>query len=145
MNRHGQRFVNLREFKLHANSLNVGFLDDRELEFYEEHSLLLPAVRLRYPPAYRVATTQQSQLWTVTNPEDLTPPDALRRLQRRHVGGLDPFDAELGDNPLLITPDCSTFEPWAADARAAATATARPAAASPAGLVSGGHHANAVA
>ena len=44
MNRHGQRFVNLRDFKSHANSLNVRLLGDRELEFYEEHCLLLPAV-----------------------------------------------------------------------------------------------------
>ena len=122
MNRHGQRFVNLRDFKSHANSLNVRLLGDRELEFYEEHCLLLPPVRFRYPRAYRVATSQQSQLWPVTNPEDLTPPDALRRLQHHHVDGLDSFDAELGSNPLLITPDCSTFEPWEADEKVTLTA-----------------------
>ena len=122
MNRHGQRFVNLREFKSHANSLNVGLLDDRELEFYEKHCLLLPAVRFHHPPAYRVAVTQRRQLWPVASPEDLTPPDALRQLQPRHVDGLHPFDAELGNNPLLATPDCAKFEPWDTDETVIVTA-----------------------
>jgi len=49
MNRHGRRFVELRDFKSHANSLNVRFLKDDELEFYEKHCLLLPAVVCRQP------------------------------------------------------------------------------------------------
>ena len=44
MNRHGRRFIELRDFKSHATSLNVKRLRDDELEFYEQHCLLLPAV-----------------------------------------------------------------------------------------------------
>lgn len=115
MNQHGRRFIDLQSFKSHANSLNVRLLDNRELEFYEEHCLLLPAVRLHQPPAHLAAVTQRNNLWPVTSPDDLDPPDALRRLQRRHVDGLHPFDAERGQNALLVTPGCEAFEPWADD------------------------------
>lgn len=115
MNRHGRRFINLRDFKSHANSLNVRFLDDRELEFYDKHFLLPPAVCLHQPPAHIMAVTQRNLDWPVTNPEDLVPPDTWRSLRRSHVDGLHPFDAEREHNPLLLTPDCSTFEPWDAD------------------------------
>ena len=115
MNRHGQRFVNLRDFKSHANSLNVRLLGDRELEFYEDHCLLLPIVLVRWPPTYIVATAQRGLGLPVARPEDLTSPDALRRLLQHHANGLHPFDSELGRNPLIATPDCSDFKPWEAD------------------------------
>ena len=51
MNRHGRRFIDLQEFKSHAGSLNVKFLRDDELEFYEKHCLLLPAI-LNRPKRY---------------------------------------------------------------------------------------------
>ena len=115
MNRHGRRFIDLRDFKYHAKSLNVKFLKDAELEFYEKHCLLLPAVVCLQPTAHLVAVTQGRRGWTVENPEDLEPPEALRRLQRPPADGLHPFDAERGHNSLLLTPDCTTFEPWDAD------------------------------
>ena len=88
---------------------------DAELEFYEQHCLLLPVVRLHQPPTYVVAATERGQGLPITSPEDLTPPDALRRLQQRHADGLHPFDAELDSNPLLVAPDCSKFQPWESD------------------------------
>ena len=115
MNRHGRRFIDLRDFKNHAKSLNVKRLQDDELEFYEKHCLLLPAVVRHQPTAHLVAVTQSRRGWPVENREDLEPPEALRRLERPHVDGLHSFDAERGHNPLLLTPDCTTFEPWAAD------------------------------
>ena len=107
MNRHGRRFIELRDFKSHAKSLNVKRLKDDELEFYEQHCLLLPAVVRHQPTAHLVAVTQRNKGWTVKNPEDLEPPEALRRLQRPHADGLHPFDAEREHNPLLLTPDCT--------------------------------------
>lgn len=115
MNRHGQRFIALRNFSAHANSLNVKRLGDDELEFYEQHCLLLPAVVRRQPIAHLNAATQRNSGGTVENPEDLEPPDAWLRLQRPHADGLHPYDAEREHNPLLLTPDCTTFEPWDAD------------------------------
>lgn len=115
MNRHGQRYIDLRAFKEHSSSLNMKFLNDRELEFYEQHCLLLPALRFHQPAAYLLAVTQRNNLWPVTNPDDLDPPEALRRLQHRHTGGLHPFDAERERNSLLVTPGCEAFEPWDAD------------------------------
>ncbi len=112
MNRHGRRFIDLQGFKSHAGSLNVKFLRDDELEFYEKHCLLLPAVVCHQPPAYVVAVTQSRNDWPVENPEDIEPLEALRTLQRHHVDGLHPFDAEREHNPLLHHPDCTTFEPW---------------------------------
>ena len=112
MNRHGRRFISLQEFKSHANSLKVKSLQDDELEFYEKHRLLLPAVRLHKPPAYVIAVTQRNLDWPVTSPKDLVPPDALRDLWRSHADGLHPFDAEREHNPLLLTPDHAPFEPW---------------------------------
>ena len=122
MNRHGRRFIELRDFKSHAKSLNVKRLKDDELEFYEQHCLLLPAVVRHQPTAHLVAVTQRNKGWTVKNPEDLEPPEALRRLQRPHADGLHPFDAEREHNPLLLTPDCTTFEPWDADIKLRLTA-----------------------
>ena len=115
VNRHGRRFVNHRDFKSHANSLNFRLLGDRELEFYEEHCLLLPTVLVRWPPTYIVAAAERGLGLPVARPEDLTSPDALRRLLQHHANGLHPFDAELGRNPLIATPDCSDFKPWEAD------------------------------
>ena len=122
MNRHGRRFIKLRDFKSHAKSLNVRFLKDDELEFYEKHCLLLPAVVCRQPTAHLVAVAQRSSGWPVENPEDLEPPEALRRLQRPRADGLHPLDAEREHNPLLLTPDCTMFEPWDADDRVTLTA-----------------------
>lgn len=121
MNRHGRRFVVLRDFRSHAKSLNVKRLEDDELEFYEQHCLLLPAVVRRQPAAHLVAVTQRDMSWTVENPEDLESPEAWRRLQRPHIGGLHAFDAEREHNPLLLTPDCTTFEPWDADDKVTVT------------------------
>ncbi len=121
MNRHGRRFIELRHFKSHAQSLNVKRLGDDELEFYEQHCLLLPAVVRRQPAAHLVAVTQRTMGWTVENPEDLEPPEAWRRLHRPYVGGLHPLDAEREHNPLLLTPDCTTFEPWDADDKVTVT------------------------
>ena len=123
MNRHGRRFIKLRDFKSHASSLNVRFLKDDELGFYEEHCLLLPAVVCREPTAHLVAVTQRRRGWPVKNPEDLEPPGALRSLRRSHADGLHPLDAERGHNPLLLTPDGITFEPWDADDKLALTAS----------------------
>ena len=122
MNRHGRRFVTLRDFKSHAKSLNVRFVKDDELEFYEKHCLLLPAVVCRQPTAHVVAVTQRRRGWPVENPEDLEPPGALRRLHRPHADGLHRLDAEREQNPLLLTPDCSTFEPWDVDDKVTLTA-----------------------
>lgn len=115
MNQHGRRFIELRDFKSHASALNVKFLNDDELEFYEKHCLLVPQVRLRRPPDHLVAATQKGECWPVENPEDLEPPEALRSLRRTRTDGLHPFDAERERNPLLLTPDCTTFEPWDTD------------------------------
>ena len=126
MNRHGRRFIELRDFRSHAKSLNVKSLTDDELEFYEKHCLLLPAVVRHQPPARLVAVTQRNNCpgrWS--SPEDLEPPEAWRRLQRPRADGLHPFDAEREHNPFLLTPDCTTFEPWDADAKVTVTAPAR--------------------
>ena len=122
MNRHGRRFIALRDFKSHAKSLNVKRLEDDELEFYEKHCLLLPAVVCHRPTAHLVAVTQRRNGWPVENLGDLEPPEALRRLQRPHADGLHPLDAEREHNPLLLTPDCTTFEPWTADNKDTLTA-----------------------
>lgn len=122
MNRHGRRFIELRDFKSHANSLNVKRLKDDELEFYEKHCLLLPAVVHHRPAAHLAAVTQRNNCWPVEHPEDLEPPEAWRRLQRPRADGLHPFDAERENNPLLLTPDCTTFEPWDAGAKVTVTA-----------------------
>ena len=95
MNRHGRRFIELRDFKSHASALNVKFLNDDELEFYEKHCLLVPQVRLRRPLAHLIAATQKGECWPVENPEDLEPPEALRSLRRPRTDGLHPFDAVL--------------------------------------------------
>ena len=67
MNRHGRRFIELRDVRSHAKSLNVKLLKDDELEFYEKHCLLLPAVVCHQPTAHLVAVTQRSNGWPVKN------------------------------------------------------------------------------
>ena len=98
------------------------FLNEDELEFYEEHCLLLPIVLVRWPRTYIVATNERGLGLPITRPKDLTSPDSLRRLLWHHANGLHPFDAERGNNPLLATPDCETFEPWKADEKATLSA-----------------------
>ena len=115
MNRHGKRLIHTRDFISHVNSLNAGFPTRSELEFYEQHCLLLPIVRVRWPTTYVVTTAERGFGLPITSPEHLTSPDALRRLRQHHADGLHPFDAELGHNPLITTPDCSGFKPWEAD------------------------------
>ena len=115
MNQSGNRFIETKALKTHANSLNLRFLDDAELEFYEQHRLLLPSVRLNLPRDYVVATTQQGLGLPVANQQDLNPPEPLRRLSRDHANGLHPFEAELSRNPLLSTFEHSRFEPWNSD------------------------------
>ena len=115
MNRHGYRFVDTSAFKSHAGSLNVRVLDDRELEFYAQHCLLLPILQVRQPPTYVIATAERGFGLPVTNPEHLTSPDEWWRLLQRDADGLHPFDAELGHNPFAAAPDCWDFEPWEAD------------------------------
>ena len=122
VNRHGRRFITTRDFVSHANSLNAGLPSASELEFYERHCLLLPNVRVRWPPSYIVATTERGLGLPISRPEDLRSPDALRRLLQRHANGLHPFDAELGRSPLLAAPGCSEFEPWEADETVTVTA-----------------------
>ncbi|MYD88226.1 MAG: hypothetical protein F4Y14_19935, partial [Acidobacteria bacterium] len=112
MNRHGRRFLSTLEFRWHASALKVPALFDQELEFYEERCLLLPLARTHKPSAHVVAVTEKRLGAPVTNPEDLEPPEEWMRLRRVPTDGVHSFDAERGRNPILVTPDCSTFEPW---------------------------------
>ena len=79
MKQSGNRFIETKALKSHANSLNLRFLDDAELEFYEQHRLFLPSVRRNLPRDYVVATTQQGLGLPVANQEDLNPPEPLRK------------------------------------------------------------------
>ena len=115
MKRSGHRFVKTREFTSHARSLILRSIRDRELEFYEQHRLLLPSVRLSLPPDYVVATTQRGLSMPVVEPQHLHPPGTLRRLKADHVDGLHPLEAELGRNPLLSACGHSPFQPWSED------------------------------
>ena len=112
MNQHGRRFLSTHQFRWHASALKVSALFDQELEFYEEHCLLLPAARTHKPPAHAIAETQESLGAPVTNRDDLKPPAEWKRLRWEATDGVHAFDAERDRNPLLVTPDCSTFEPW---------------------------------
>ncbi len=114
MNRRGERFLTVREFTRHASRLKMKRLTDRELEFYEQHCLLLPVARTHMPIAHAIASEQESLGFPVANPEDLEPPDEWRRLNLDHRDGMHTFDRER-DNPLLVIPDCTTFLPWSAD------------------------------
>ena len=69
MNRHGRRYIDLEAFTSHANSLNVNALKDRDLEYYEENCLLLPAVRFHHrlpiwPPLPRGTISGRSRIMT---------------------------------------------------------------------------------
>ena len=113
-NHHGDRFLPFWLFKSRASALKMRRLDERELEFYEKHCLLLPVARTHKPPAHAVAMWQRNQCFPVDKPEDLDAPDDWRRLQGPVSDGMHPFDRERGCNPRLVTPDCTTFEPWSA-------------------------------
>ncbi len=112
---HGERFLPLWLFKSRASALKMRRLDERELEFYEKHCLLLPVARTHEPPAHAVAVAQRNYGLPVDRPEDLDPPDDWRRLQGPVTDGMHCFDRERGCNPLLVTPDCKTFERWNAN------------------------------
>ncbi len=61
----------------------------------------------------------------LTNPDDLEPPDDWKQLHWPGRGGLHAFDAERERNQFLVTPDCSTFEPWDASRVRVTTAGGR--------------------
>ena len=115
MNQHRLRFLSTQQFRSHASALKVLALTERELEFYEKHCLLLPAALTHVPRAHAAALAERRFGVPVTNPEDLEPPEDWKRLGWRGRDGLHRFDEERGRNPLLVTPDCSTFEPWDAN------------------------------
>ena len=112
MNQHGRRFLLTAQFRSHASALKVPALTEGELEFYEEHCLLLPAALTHMPHAHAIARTERRFGVPVTNPGNLEPPEDWKRLGWRGRDGLHKVDEERGRNPLLVTPDCSTFEPW---------------------------------
>ena len=109
---HGERFLPFWLFKSRASALKMRRLDEQELEFYEKHCLLLPVARTHKPPAHAVAVSQRNEGLPVDKPEDLDAPEEWRRLQGHVSDGMHCFDREQGRNPLLVTPDCTTFEPW---------------------------------
>ena len=114
MNRRGRRFLTVQQFISHASSLKVKNLSSRELEFYEQHCLLLPVVRIHIPASYVVALTQRRSGGRLSNPDELDTPDDWLRLNTGCEDGMHPFDREQ-DNPLLVIPDRTTFRPWDAD------------------------------
>ena len=124
MNRRGNRFLTVRQFISHASTLKVKHLDERELEFYERHCLLLPVVRTHTPAAHALALLQERTGCPVSNPEDLEPPDNWLRLRSGYEDGLHTFDQEQG-NPLLVRPGCKSFRPWGTDAIAVTTENGR--------------------
>ena len=114
MDYHGQRFLTVRQFQSRARALNLRFLSDRELEFYEQHCLLLPVARTRMPRDFALAQARAQLGASSNDPEAIGPPDAWRRLHERATDGAHGFDRERGRNPSLVTPDCTTFEAWGA-------------------------------
>ena len=112
LDHHGGRFLTVGQFKSRASALKMRWLNEWELEFYEKHCLLLPVARTQKPPAHAVAVSQRNEGLPVDKPEDLDAPAEWRRLQRHVSDGMHCFDRERGRNPLLVTPDCTTFEPW---------------------------------
>ena len=115
LRRYGHRFIKTREFTSHAHSLNLRFIRDSELEFYEQHCLMFPSMRLSLPRDYVVATTQRGLSLPIADPQHLRPPETVRRLRADHVDGLHPLEAELGRNPLLSACEHSPFRPWSED------------------------------
>ena len=126
MDYHGERFLTVGQFRSRAGDLNIRSLDDRELEFYEQHCLLMPVARTRMPTAYAVVRAQQRFGVTVDGPEDLDLPAEWQRLEEREWRDAHPFDRERGRNPHLMTPDCTTFEPWDAHRVAVTPAGGQP-------------------
>ena len=114
MNRRGERFLTVRQFTSHASSVKVKRLTKWELEFYEQQCLLLPVARTHMPTAHAIALEQKSMGFPVSNPEDLEPPEEWLRLDPGYQDGMHTFDRER-DNPLLVIPDCTTFQPWSTD------------------------------
>ena len=111
MNRRAGRFLNAGQFTSHATHLKVKHLTNHELEFYEQHCLLLPVARTHMPTAHAIALEQKSMGFPVNSPEDLDPPEEWLRLNPGYLDGMHTFDRER-DNPLLVIPDCTTFRPW---------------------------------
>ena len=109
---HGERFLPIWLFKSRVSALKMRRLDERELEFYEKHCLLLPVARTYEPPAHAIARARENFGLPVDEPEDLDAPDEWQRLQGHVSDGTHCLDRERDRNPLLVTPDCTTFEPW---------------------------------
>ncbi len=109
---HGERFLKVREFRARAAALKMRWLNEQELEFYEKHCLLLPVARTYEPAAHAIARAQENLGLPVDKPKDLDAPDEWRRLRWSVSDGMHCFDRERDRNPLLVTPDCTTFEPW---------------------------------
>ncbi|MDE0269025.1 MAG: hypothetical protein OXI96_08325 [Acidimicrobiaceae bacterium] len=119
MRQYGRRFLAIQNFISHASALKVGHLNEKELEFYERHQLLLPVACTRMPTPHAIALAEKSRRVPLSNLDDLEPPDEWRRLDVFPVlpeDGIHPFDREQErDNPCLVIPDCTTFRPWDSD------------------------------
>lgn len=115
MDYHGERFLTVSHFRSRARDLKIRSLNEDELEFYERQCLLLPVAKTITPAAHAQACAQEQMGVEVRTPSDLDPPADWRLLNDAPTGGDHPFDREMGRNPLLVKPECSTFEPWSAN------------------------------
>lgn len=117
MKHHGKRFLTVKQFIRHASALKVRFLNNKELEFYEQHCLLLPVARTHMPPPLAIALAEELNRLPITNPDVLKEPDdEWQRLHMLSEDGVHPFDRERErGNRFLEIPNCATFCPWDRD------------------------------
>ena len=112
MNRHGHRFVEVKDFISYCRDLNIN-THERELEHYEKIGAMLPVARVVYPKKYIVQQTQNTLegLWNWDGFEEW--PDLERLTERMLVFPtayinltdkelVHSFDREMGNNPFLI-------------------------------------------
>ena len=124
MNIWGYRFAEVDQFIGYSKGLNIE-TNQRELEHYEKIGAMLPVARLVFPNDYVIKRNQV--LWNgVVNWDE---PDQWPALDRLLEGvGQFPFgsqgltdeelvhcfdrEMEAGENPHLIRPTSSDFQPW---------------------------------
>ena len=113
--RHGRRYLSVRGFMDFCCSVGVHITEQTELEFYEEHRLLLPAARIIKPDDYLRSIAGEHDVpdrYAALHPllTQIHFPSPIE--QRPDQSLTHPIDEAFGRVPELFDPRQTPFYPW---------------------------------
>jgi len=117
-----ERYLLAKQFIEYCKELNVK-TDEHELEHYEKIGVLLPLIRIVYPPDYAKKYNAWRSNFNTEQPDIRQWPDLSRLFDEHHLLDeeyaditddelIDSFDREMEKSPYLIKPTPNSYTPW---------------------------------